>query len=83
MLWCLDIFCATALDADDLPEVLAICDVVVYTTGAEIVLKTSPGRALAFEYRFVPDPRALIQDVVPKLDTLRGIKLTEAKGKIG
>lgn len=79
----IDIFRATVLDANDLPEVLAICDVIVYTTGAESVLKTAPGRALAFEYRFIPDPRALIQDVVPKLDTLRGTKLTGAKGKMG
>jgi DNA-binding transcriptional regulator YhcF (GntR family) len=79
----IDVFRATVLGADDLPEVLAVCDVIVYTTGAESVLDTVPGMARAFEYSFAPDPRALIQDVLPKLDALRGTKLTEAKGRMG
>lgn len=79
----IDIFRATVLGADNLPEALAVCDVIVYTTGAESVLGVMPAGVEAFEYRFAPDLRALIQDVLPELDALRGTKPTEVKGMMG
>jgi len=75
-----DISRATILASDDLPELLKGCDVIIYATGAESVLDALLAGTEAFEYRFAPDPRALIRDVLPELDALRGPKLAEAKG---
>ena len=55
-------------------NVLHFCEVVIYTTGSESVLKTMPGRIRAIEFRYVPDPRSIEADLLPTLETLRHIR---------
>ena len=62
---------ATVLDSQDLPEILADADVVVYATGAEAVLQVLPEGTAAIEYRHSPDPGDVESSVLRTLDTLR------------
>jgi hypothetical protein len=45
---------------------------VIYGTGSDQILERLPPTTEAFEFQFEPDPRPLIQTVLPNLDALRG-----------
>lgn len=55
----------TVRDADDVDEVLRDSDVVVYATGADDALGRLPPHVEALEYRHVPDPVWVDDEIVP------------------
>lgn len=67
----IDVFRASVLGDDDVGDLLHSCDVVIYATGADGILRDLPPTARAFEYRFAPDPRAVVQETVARLERLR------------
>ena len=52
-------------------RVIRVCDVIVFATGAESILERLPHRTAAFEFRHVPDPKSIINYVLPKIQRLR------------
>lgn len=62
----------TALDmaAPELGRVVAECDVVVMSTGAEAAADLAPRDAVRIEYRHIPDPGDLARLVLPRLAAL-------------
>lgn len=62
---------AVTLDSPDLPELLRGSDVIVYATGSERVVAELPGGTQAFEYRHVPDPRAVEGTLLPLIEERR------------
>ena len=60
-------FTATDMDAPDLARVLAGCDVVVMSTGAEAAGDLAPADAVRIEYRHIPDPGDVARLVLPYL----------------
>ena len=52
-------------DDPALPELLADCDVIVLSTGADTVARRGRPGALAIEYRHIPDPGDIDRLVVP------------------
>lgn len=58
-------------DAAELDALVRTCSVIVYASGADAVRATLPRDKRAFEYRFTPNHRAFVQEVLPVLDTLR------------
>lgn len=63
----------TWLKAPDLKDILNSREVIVYTSGAESVLKLAPGHP-GIEYRYTPDPRHVQNALVPALAELRSAR---------
>ncbi|AWM85619.1 GntR family transcriptional regulator [Microvirga sp. 17 mud 1-3] len=59
----------------DLTEFLQSLDVLVYASGAEPLLKDLPAGRQAIEFRYVPDPHAVRQVLVPEIERLRSAPL--------
>ena len=59
------------ITASDLKEFLQQLDVLVYASGAEPILKDLPVGRQAIEFRYVPDPHAIRQTLLPALERLR------------
>ncbi|MBZ6075806.1 GntR family transcriptional regulator [Microvirga puerhi] len=55
----------------DLIEFLKTVDVLVYASGAEPILKDFPDGREAIEFRYVPDPHAVRQILLPEIERLR------------
>ena len=68
---------ATAVleDKSSIEGIKRNCDVIVYATGAEIILEGLSERIRAFEYRHVPDPRSVERDLLPTIERLRKSEL--------
>ncbi|WP_019586668.1 GntR family transcriptional regulator [Deinococcus apachensis] len=62
---------AVTLDSPGLPELLRGSDVIVYATGSERVVAELPSGTQAFEYRHVPDPRAVEGTLLPLIEERR------------
>ncbi len=58
-------------DEAELAALVRICSVVIYASGADAVLGQLPRGKRAFEYRFTPNHRTFVQEVLPVLDSLR------------
>lgn len=65
------------IDAPDLKAFLASVDVAIYASGAEATVKEllPPGRH-AIEFRYVPDPHAIRQTLLPAIERLRSANNT-------
>lgn len=63
--------------ADDLSEVIAQCNAVIFASGADHVANLVPPGVPCFEYRHAPDPGALENVLVPHLADLRRNKIAE------
>jgi DNA-binding transcriptional regulator YhcF (GntR family) len=61
--------------ADDLADVLARCDVVIYASGADHVADLAGPNKRCFEYRHSPDPGVLENLLAPALAELRHNKI--------
>ena len=59
------------ITAPDLKSFLLGVDVLVYASGAESILKDLPAGRQAIEFRYVPDPHAIRQTLLPALERLR------------
>jgi DNA-binding transcriptional regulator YhcF (GntR family) len=59
------------ITAPDLKEFLLHLDVLIYASGAEPILKDFPADHQAIEFRYVPDPHAIRQTLIPALERLR------------
>lgn len=55
----------TVRDADDLDAVLEASDVVIYATGAERIAERLSPLVPSFEYRHVPDPAWIEEEIAP------------------
>ncbi len=66
------------IDDDALPKALSNCNVVVFATGAEAVLQSSPSGIQALEYRHAPDPGDIRRLVMPFLANSRSSDRKEA-----
>ncbi|AFZ69672.1 GntR family transcriptional regulator [Deinococcus peraridilitoris] len=62
---------ATHINAADLTELLAWCDVAVYASGSERIAELLPTPKHAFEYRHTIDPRDVEQLVLPAVHARR------------
>ena len=58
---------ALPMASPDLPQVVAGCDAVVMSTGAEAAGDLAPAEAVRFEYRHIPDPGDVARLVLPRL----------------
>jgi hypothetical protein len=60
------------INAPDLKTFLGSIDVAIYASGAEATVKKllPPGRQ-AIEFRYVPDPHAIRQTLLPVIERLR------------
>jgi DNA-binding transcriptional regulator YhcF (GntR family) len=67
----------TWLSADDLGDVIAQCDTVIFASGADHVADLVPPGVPCFEYRHAPDPGTLESLLVPYLADLRRGKIAE------
>jgi len=63
--------------ADDLGEIIAKCNAVIFASGADHVADLVPPGMPCFEYRHAPDPGALENVLVPRLAELRRDKIAE------
>jgi DNA-binding transcriptional regulator YhcF (GntR family) len=63
--------------ADDLGDVIAQCDAVIFASGADHVTDLVPPGVPCFEYRHAPDPGTLESVLVPYLADLRRGKIAE------
>lgn len=70
---------AVTLHSPDLPELLRTSDVIVYATGSERVVAGLRSGTQAFEYRHVPDPRAVEAQLLPLIEERR-MRLTSQDG---
>ena len=59
------------ITAPDLKPFLLTLDVLVYASGAEGILKDLPAGKQAIEFRYVPDPHAIQQTLIPAIEKLR------------
>lgn len=62
---------AMAIDDPMLDEKLRTADTVVYSTGAEDVLRRLPSGVASAEYRHTPDPHAIRDTLIPLIDLIR------------
>ncbi len=72
---------AHALDDPALPEALAACDVLIFSTGADAASDHARHGALEIEYRHIPDPGDIDLRVMPLLldpDVPSGSDIKEA-----
>ena len=60
--------------ADDLASLIEGSDVVIYASGAEHVCRLVPPGVACFEYRHAPDPAALENELLPRLNELRAAR---------
>jgi DNA-binding transcriptional regulator YhcF (GntR family) len=67
------------ITAPDLHSFLQSLDVLVYASGAESILKDLPAGRQAIEFRYVPDPHAIRQTLIPALERLRAEAVTKEK----
>jgi len=65
------------ITAPDLKAFLMSLDVLVYASGAEPILKDMPAGRQAIEFRYVPDPHAIRQTLIPALERLRTEAVTK------
>jgi DNA-binding transcriptional regulator YhcF (GntR family) len=65
------------ITAPDLKPFLLGVDVLVYASGAESILKDLPDGRQAIEFRYVPDPHAIRQTLIPALERLRTEAVTK------
>jgi DNA-binding transcriptional regulator YhcF (GntR family) len=63
--------------ADDLGDIIAQCDAVIFASGADHVADLVPPGVPCFEYRHAPDPGTLESVLVPYLADLRRGKIAE------
>jgi len=56
---------------EQISKVVQSCDVVVFATGAEAIRDILPHHVSAIEYRHVPDPKSIVQDVLPEIEKIR------------
>ena len=61
--------------AEDLPQLIAQCDAVIFASGADHIADLVPPGIPCFEYRHAPDPGALENVLVPYLSDLRRGKI--------
>ncbi|WP_210492662.1 GntR family transcriptional regulator [Microvirga antarctica] len=59
------------ITAPDLKDFLLGLDVLIYASGAEPILKDLPVGRQAIEFRYVPDPHAIRQTLIPAIEKLR------------
>jgi DNA-binding transcriptional regulator YhcF (GntR family) len=59
------------ITAPDLKDFLGSVDVLIYASGAEPILKDLPSGRQAIEFRYVPDPHAIRQTLLPVIERLR------------
>ncbi|SME99676.1 DNA-binding transcriptional regulator YhcF, GntR family [Xaviernesmea oryzae] len=69
-----DITVAWSYD-EDLPDIIARCDVVIYASGADHVADLAGPNKRCFEYRHAPDPGVLENLLAPALAELRHNKI--------
>lgn len=62
---------AAVVDAPHLDDVARFSDVVVYTTGADDVVRRLPSHVRRIEFRYAPDPRSVREGLIRLLDALR------------
>lgn len=62
---------AAVVDAPHLDDVARFSDVVVYTTGADDVVRRLPAHVRRIEFRYAPDPRSVREGLLRLLDVLR------------
>jgi hypothetical protein len=65
--------------AEDLTEIMARCDVVIYASGADRIVDLAGPNKRCFEYRHSPDPGVLENLLAPALAELRHNKVAEAE----
>ncbi|WP_262032287.1 winged helix-turn-helix domain-containing protein [Microvirga sp. Mcv34] len=65
--------------ADDLADIIARCDVVIYASGADHVADLAGANKRCFEYRHSPDPGVLENLLAPALAELRHNKIADAE----
>lgn len=73
-----DITVAWSYD-EDLQDIIARCDVVIYASGADHVADLAGASKRCFEYRHSPDPGVLESLLAPTLAELRHQKITDAE----
>ena len=59
------------MTAPDLQAFLDRVDVLVYASGADAILHQLPAGRQAIEFRYVPDPHAIEQTLIPAIERLR------------
>jgi DNA-binding transcriptional regulator YhcF (GntR family) len=59
------------ITAPDLKDFLTSIDVLVYASGAEPIVKDMPPGRQAIEFRYVPDPHAIRETLIPAIERLR------------
>ena len=59
------------MTAPDLQPFLERVDVLVYASGADAILPHLPAGRQAIEFRYVPDPHAIEQTLIPAIERLR------------
>jgi hypothetical protein len=59
------------MTAPDLQAFLTGVDVLVYASGAGEILRHWPAGRQAIEFRYVPDPHAIEQTLIPAVERLR------------
>ena len=59
------------MTAPDLQPFLDRVDVLVYASGADAILPQLPAGRQAIEFRYVPDPHAIEQTLIPAIERLR------------
>lgn len=62
---------------EQISKVAQNSDIVVFATGAEAIRDILPYQVSAVEYRHVPDPKSIVQDVLPEIKKVRA-RLSEA-----
>jgi DNA-binding transcriptional regulator YhcF (GntR family) len=65
--------------ADDLANIIARCDVVIFASGADHVADLAGPNKRCFEYRHSPDPGVLENLLAPALAELRHNKIADAE----
>ena len=78
----LNVVNAAVLGSPQVGNVANFSDVVVYTTGADEVLRDVPLHATLIEFRYTPDPRSIEQDLLPLLHTLRRNRQAEQEAEL-
>ncbi|CDN57509.1 Transcriptional regulator, GntR family (plasmid) [Neorhizobium galegae bv. officinalis bv. officinalis str. HAMBI 1141] len=67
--------------ADDLADIVARCDVVIYASGADHVADLAGPNKRCFEYRHSPDPGVLENLLAPALAELRHNKIADGEAR--
>ncbi len=62
---------AATVDAPNLDDIAQFSDVVVFTTGADDVVRRLPAHVRRIEFRYAPDPRSVQEGLVRLLEVLR------------